>query len=211
MTPATEWITPAEAGLGLILLLPEGVGGAALAAALHNLAVAAVVAPPSALPGLRPACDAAACALLGRADVEAALAAGADGVYLAGPERARAARLRLGERRLLGVESLASRHTAMLAGEAGADFVAFRAVDRSGRIQLDRLRALIGWWSGISVLPCAAAGAITPAMVPALAAAGADFLAVEAGLWQHPEGAAMALGEIAAAVERPRPGARTLP
>jgi thiamine-phosphate pyrophosphorylase len=204
-----EWIAPEEAGLRLILLLPDGVGATALAGALRTVAAAAVVAHAPA--GLGPACAAAGCALLGRDDVDAALAGGADGVLLSAAGRAREARLRLGEGRLLGVEAGHSRHAAILAGEAGADFVTFGATDGSGRLDLDRLSGLVGWWSGISVLPCAAAGPITAGTVPALAAVGADFLAVDAAVWQHPDGAEAALAAIAAAIDRLPPGARGRP
>jgi thiamine-phosphate pyrophosphorylase len=203
-----EWLLPEEAGLRLILLLPDAIAAEALAEALPIASPAAVVAAPPDLGRLRTRCAAAGCALLARDDVAAALAAGADGAQIAGAAGAREARLRLGERRLLGVEVGASRHAAMLAGEAGADFVTFRAADQSGRIQLDRLSALVAWWSGLSVLPCAAIGEITADAVPALAAAGADFLAVEPSVWQHPRGAAEILGEIAAAIARPPRGAR---
>ena len=64
----------------------------------------------------------------------------------------------------------------MVAGEAGADYVTFRTGDP------DRLVELVGWWSDVSVLPCAAAGAVTPDMVMPLARAGAGMLAVTSGL-----------------------------
>jgi thiamine-phosphate pyrophosphorylase len=194
---ADEWISPDEAGLRLILHVSDGVAVEALEQALRTAPIAAVVAPVQALSRLRPVCAGAPCALLGEDDVEAVLMAGADGMLLAGPERARDARLRLGEGRLLGVDAGHSRHAAMLAGEAGADFLMFRATDRAGRADLRTLRAIVGWWSGISVLPCAAVAPITADAVAELWFAGADFLAVEPTIWQHAGDAATALAGVA--------------
>ena len=51
----------------------------------------------------------------------------------------------------------------------------------------------IRWWSEITVVPCVAIGGITLANAPPLIAAGADFLAVSSGVWEHPDGAAAAV------------------
>jgi thiamine-phosphate pyrophosphorylase len=198
---ADEWIFPDEAGLRLILHVPGGIAPAALEDALRAAPVAAVVAPAPVLARLRPVCAGAPCALLTDDDVEPA-ATTADGVLLAEPEGTREARLCLGEERLLGVEVGHSRHAAMLAGEAGADFVVFRATDRAGRPDLQILCGIVRWWSGIAVLPCAAAAPAAPEAVAELWAAGADFLAVEPAIWQHREGAAAALSELAATMGR---------
>ena len=53
-------------------------------------------------------------------------------------------------------------------------------------------------------VPCVAIGGIAVETARGLAAAGADFLAVSAGVWSHPEGPAAAVSafnrEIAAGV-----------
>ena len=102
----------------------------------------------------------------------------------------RQARTLLGENAIIGVTCHASRHLAMLAGDAGADYVAFGAFfdtktkDTIARPSLD----ILTWWQEVMEPPCVAIGGITPENGGTLAAAGADFLAVSGGVWQHPEG-----------------------
>ncbi|HXL70704.1 MAG TPA: thiamine phosphate synthase, partial [Rhizomicrobium sp.] len=48
--------------------------------------------------------------------------------------------------------------------------------------------ALLNWWSDVMVVPAVAIGGITVANAPTLVEAGADFLAVSAGVWEHAEG-----------------------
>jgi thiamine-phosphate pyrophosphorylase len=78
----------------------------------------------------------------------------------------------------------------MEAGEAGADYVAFGAFFPT-RTKEPKTRAdieLLRWWSEVMVVPCVAIGGITIENAPALVEAGADFLAVSAGVWEHPDG-----------------------
>lgn len=175
MSRESEWIEPEEAGLRLLLFLDDGIGGQVLAESLAAGPFAGVVAKgsPERLAALLPACRAVPCALLSLHDIAAA--AGVDGVHLAAAEVGEARR-RLGDAALIGAEAHASRHEAMVAGEAGADYVTFRTGDR------DRLVELVGWWNDVSVLPCVAAGAIFPDMVMPLARAGAGMLAVTSDL-----------------------------
>ena len=116
---------------------------------------------------------------------------GCDGVHIGQNDMDyRQARTLLGENAIIGVTCHASRHLAMLAGDAGADYVAFGAFfdtktkDTIARPSLD----ILTWWQEIMEPPCVAIGGITPENGGTLAAAGADFLAVSGGVWQHPEG-----------------------
>lgn len=124
-----------------------------------------------------------------RADIAAHV--GADGVHIGADDGAyAAARAVLGKDKLIGVSCYASRHRAIEAADAGADYVAFGAFFETGTKQ-PRARAttdLLEWWSPLMVVPCVAIGGITPANCPALVAAGADFLAAVSAVWQHPEG-----------------------
>ena len=96
---------------------------------------------------------------------------------------------------IVGVTCHDSRHLAMEAGEAGADYVAFgaffptRTKEPKSQADIDLLR----WWSETMVVPSVAIGGITIANAQALVDAGADFLAVSAGVWEHPEGAESAV------------------
>jgi thiamine-phosphate pyrophosphorylase len=78
----------------------------------------------------------------------------------------------------------------MNAGEAGADYVAFGAFFPTQTKEPKTVAdiELLRWWAEAMVVPVVAIGGITVANAPALIAAGADFLAVSAGVWEHPEG-----------------------
>jgi thiamine-phosphate pyrophosphorylase len=100
---------------------------------------------------------------------------GADGVHLdqADADIAGARRL-LGQDRILGVNGGSSRHAAMEAAEQGADYVALAADPE-----------LIAWWSELMIVPCVAMGGVTLENCAALAAAGADFIAADAAVWDN--------------------------
>ena len=116
---------------------------------------------------------------------------GADGVHLGqGDGDPREARKILGPKVQIGVTCHDSRHLAMEAGEAGADYVAFGAFyptttkDTHHRPE----PSILGWWTTLFELPCVAVGGITADNAAPLIAAGADFLAVSGAVWNHPEG-----------------------
>lgn len=114
----------------------------------------------------------------------------ADGVHLGqGDGDVRDAREILGREAQIGVTCHASRHLAMEAGEAGADYVAFGAFYPS-TTKTSEHRAepeILEWWSGLFELPCVAIGGITPDNCSPLVAAGADFLAVCSSVWNGDE------------------------
>ncbi|NWN33413.1 thiamine phosphate synthase, partial [Klebsiella michiganensis] len=106
---------------------------------------------------------------------------GADGVHL-GQEDGdpREARAVLGPQMQIGVTCHDSRHLAMEAGEAGADYVAFGAFYPTSTKETRHRPepVILSWWSALFELPCVAIGGITPENAPPLVKAGADFLAV---------------------------------
>ena len=111
---------------------------------------------------------------------------GADGVHLGqGDGDPREARAALGPSAQIGVTCHASRHLAMEAGEAGADYVAFGAFypTATKTVEHHAEPVLLSWWSSLFELPCVAIGGITPANAAPLVAAGADFLAVSGAVW----------------------------
>ena len=115
----------------------------------------------------------------------------ADGVPL-GQEDGdpREARKQLGPKVQIGVTCHDSRHLAMEAGEAGADYVAFGAFYPTTTKETTHRAepSILGWWTTLFELPCVAIGGITPDNAAPLIAAGADFLAVSGTVWNHPEG-----------------------
>ena len=124
---------------------------------------------------------------------------GADGVHLGQADGdPREARARLGPAAQIGVTCHDSRHLAMEAGEAGADYVAFGAFFPTATKETSHRPdpSILSWWSTLFELPCVAIGGITPANGRVLVEAGADFLAACGAVWGHPEGPAAAVREF---------------
>ena len=129
-------------------------------------------------------------------DMALAKRLGADGVHLGQCDGdPREARALLGPSAQIGVTCHDSRHLAMEAGEAGADYVAFGAFfPTSTKETLHRPDpSILGWWSTLFEIPCVAIGGITPENGRVLVEAGADFLAVCSSIWNHPQGPAAAI------------------
>ncbi len=131
---------------------------------------------------------------------------GADGVHL-GQEDGdpREAREVLGPDAQIGVTCHDSRHLAMQAGEAGADYVAFGAFHPTSTKEVRHRPepSILSWWSTLFEIPAVAIGGITPANAAPLVAAGADFLAVSGAVWGGDEAAAVrAFADVLAADRR---------
>jgi thiamine-phosphate pyrophosphorylase len=133
-----------------------------------------------------------------------AKACGADGVHLGQSDMTvKAARAILGADAIIGVTCHDSRHLALEAGEAGADYVAFGAFfptttkDVSHHADPD----ILTWWQAMIELPCVAIGGIGIETAATLADAGADFIAVSSAVWTHPEGAAAAVAAFNRALQ----------
>jgi thiamine-phosphate pyrophosphorylase len=115
---------------------------------------------------------------------------GADGVHLGQDDGdPRQARSILGPSVQIGVTCHDSRHLAMEAGEAGADYVAFGSFYPTTTKQVKHHPdpSILSWWATMFELPCVAIGGITPVNAPPLVEAGADFLAVSGAVWNGNE------------------------
>ena len=152
---------------------------------------------------LRPVAQRRGVAFLMNDRPDLALATGCDGVHV-GQEDASydEARRVLGLGRIVGVTCHASRHLAMEAAEAGADYVAFGAFFPSASKDAKHRAepAIIEWWSEIMTVPCVAIGGITPMNCAPLVEAGADFLAVIAAVWDDPQGPGAAVKAFGTAI-----------
>jgi len=136
-----------------------------------------------------------------RPDLAAKL--GCDGVHV-GQEDANYAEARrlVGRDRIVGVTCQDSRHLAMEAAEAGADYVAFGAFFPTAT-KTPKARAeleILTIWQEIMEIPCVAIGGITVDNAREVARAGADFVAVCAGVWSHADGPAAAVKALNAEV-----------
>lgn len=121
---------------------------------------------------------------------------GADGVHIGQDDTSYAeARRAMGPDRIVGVTCHDSRHLAIEASEAGADYVAFGAFfptqtkEPKSHAEIE----LLSWWSELMVVPVVAIGGITVGNAKPLIEAGADFLAASAGVWDFAEGPAAAV------------------
>ena len=120
----------------------------------------------------------------------------ADGVHIGQDDTPYAqAREIVGKNAVVGVTCHDSRHLAIDAAEAGADYVAFGAFyptqTKDAKTGADI--ELLHWWAEIMTVPVVAIGGITVENAPPLIEAGADFLAVSAGVWNHADGPAAAV------------------
>jgi thiamine-phosphate pyrophosphorylase len=131
-----------------------------------------------------------------------------DGVHIGQSDGTFAnARRAVGPSRIVGVTCHDSRHLAIEAADAGADYVAFGAffptTTKEARTRADP--EILEIWQEIMVTPCVAIGGITPANCRPLVTAGADFIAASSGVWSYPEGPGAAVAafnaEIAAGLE----------
>lgn len=123
---------------------------------------------------LMPLCHHYGTAFIISRNVDLAKETGADGVHLTAQDMPiEEARRILGDDIIIGASARDSKHFAMEAGETGADYISFQPKTE-----------LIAWWAETMETPCVALGDITPEACAALAAAGADFVALSS-IWDE--------------------------
>ena len=131
-------------------------------------------------------------ALLLDGHVDLVARAGADGAHLTGLEAFTGALEQLKPERIAGIGGLESRHDAMTAAEAGADYVMFGEPDASGaRPSFAAVEERIAWWAEVFEIPCVGYAASLDEVAP-LVKAGADFVALGDWAWQHDAAKAIA-------------------
>ncbi|MBL6932010.1 MAG: thiamine phosphate synthase [Rhodospirillales bacterium] len=140
---------------------------------------------------LRPITQDRGVAFLLNDDPAMAAETGCDGVHVGQEDMIyRDAREIVGPDAIVGVTCHDSRHLAMEAAEQGASYVAFGAFYPTGTkdAKAHSDPEILNWWSEDMVVPAVAIGGITVDNCTPLIAAGADFLAVIAGIWDYEEG-----------------------
>jgi thiamine-phosphate pyrophosphorylase len=177
-------------------ILAEALSGGDVAAQQIRLKDADDAAIEAAVTALKPAAQRAGVAVILNDRPELAAEFDCDGVHV-GQEDATLAEARrlVGRNPNVGVTCHDSRHLAMVAAEEGADYVAFGAffptTTKTPKTGADP--EILSIWQETMATPCVAIGGITVATARSLAAAGADFLAVAAGVWAFPDGPAAAV------------------
>jgi thiamine-phosphate pyrophosphorylase len=112
------------------------------------------------------------------------------------------ARAIMGEEHIVGVSCYDSRHRAMELGEKGADYVAFGAFypTQTKEAKTSVTPEIIEIWTTFTTVPCVAIGGITADNLGPIVEAGADFIALTGGVWNHPDGAEAGAKAIKAAI-----------
>jgi len=119
--------------------------------------------------------------------------AGADGSHLNGSTALAAAISALKPQRIAGAGDLPTRHDAMIAAEAGVDYVMFGEPDSRGRRpSFAAVVERVAWWSELFEIPCVAYAERFDEMGE-LCMAGADFIAVGDAAIADPRACAAAL------------------
>jgi thiamine-phosphate pyrophosphorylase len=187
---------PAFEPAAFVPVLQAALDGGPVAALQIRLKPASDDQIRAAVKALLPVCHAKNVAVILNDRPDLAVELGCDGVHVGQEDASYAeARRLMGPDRSVGVTCHDSRHLAMEAAERGADYVAFGAFfptttkEAKTKADID----LVGWWSDLMTVPCVAIGGITVENCQPLIEAGADFLAVSGGVWNHPEGPAVAV------------------
>lgn len=176
--------------------LDAALGAAEVAAVQIRLKPAGDEEIRAAVIRLKPICHAHGAVVLLNDRPDLARATGCDGVHIGQGDASLAeARRTMGKQAMIGVTCHDSRHLAMEASEAGADYVAFGAFFATGtkETQYRPTPEILTIWQETMEPPCVAIGGITVENAAELARAGADFVAVSGGVWNHPEGPAVAV------------------
>lgn len=190
--------------------LAAACGAGDIAAVLLRLAEGDERSQVKRLKALAPLAQAHGAAVLVAATPAVATRGGGDGIQVRGGDGAalKAAIDALQPERIVGAGDLRSKHDAMQAGEAGVDYVMFgepRADASLPDFGLVRERA--AWWAELFAIPCVA---FAPGLdqVAALAATGAEFVALGDAAWDHAGGVAAAVGQALAAIANVEAAAR---
>ncbi|MBJ3762862.1 thiamine phosphate synthase [Maribius pontilimi] len=124
--------------------------------------------------------------------------AGLDGVHLAdGARNVRAARKALGGDAIVGAFCGNTRHDAITAGEAGADYITFGPLGGAGAgAEVLADPDLFAWWSEVIELPVVAEGGLVEETIASLSEI-TDFISLGDEIWRHDDPAGR-LSELAA-------------
>ncbi|MDG1286551.1 MAG: thiamine phosphate synthase [Rickettsiales bacterium] len=206
-------ITPPQFELSeFILQVEEALAAGDIACLQLRLKEASDEEIREAAKALIPICHSHGTAFMVNDSVEIALEVGADGVHLGQEDlegtSVKAIADKLPEGVILGVTCHASNHLAMEAGEQGAAYVAFGAFYETTSKPKEKLEKwgtptteLLEGWTQFTTIPSVAIGGITPDNCKPLVQAGADFIAVITGIWDHAQGAGAGVRAYNAAIQ----------
>jgi thiamine-phosphate pyrophosphorylase len=193
--PRLYLVTPQDTA-GLADKLAQALGAADVAAVLLRLPQTDERTHVNQAKALAPIVQDKGAALILDGHPDLAVRAGADGAHLTGTDALNEALATLKPARIAGCGGLESRHDAMLAAEAGADYVMFGEPDENGsRPSFEAIAERIAWWAEVFEIPCVGFAASLDEVEP-LAQAGADFIAVGDCVFADTRGCAAALVDV---------------
>jgi thiamine-phosphate pyrophosphorylase len=206
LTPRLYLVTPPLGySASFAVKLAAALEASDVAAVLVRLAAADAATLIDRVRALAPAAQDRGVALLVDGHPGIVAPAGADGAHLDGIAALNAALPGLKPDRIAGCGGLDTRHDAMTAAERGTDYVMFGRPDPGGRRpDFGAVADRVAWWAELFEVPCVG-WAETFDEVEALAAAGADFVAIGDLVWDHPDGPGVTLAAAAARLNRREP------
>jgi thiamine-phosphate pyrophosphorylase len=188
---------PVKDAAAFARLLEPALGAADVAAVLLRLAPGEESELVERIKLLAPIAERAGAALILEGHADLVGRSGADGAHLTGIRAVEDAVARLKPNGIAGAGGMTTRHDAMLAAEADADYVLFGEPDLNGeRPSLSAIEERVAWWAEVFQPPCVAYAKQLDE-VGALAAAGADFVAIADFVWDDPRGPAAIVAEAA--------------
>jgi thiamine-phosphate pyrophosphorylase len=194
--PRLYLVAPQDAA-ALANQLADALGAADIAAVLLRLPATDERGQVNHVKALAPTVQDRGAALLLDGHPDLAARAGADGSHLSGIDALGSAIATLKPARIAGCGGLETRHEAMVAAEAGADYVMFGEPDvHGGRPAFEAIMQRVAWWAEVFEIPCVGFAATLDEVEP-LAAAGADFIAIGDCVFGAGHGAAAAVADAA--------------
>lgn len=104
--------------------------------------------------------------------------------------------------KMVGAAGLRGRHDAMLAAEAGVDYVFTGRLDLTeGDAPHDKTLAFADWWAPLFEIPCVALAGRSVDGVGAIVATGVEFVGLRAAVWDEAGGPAAAVAAANAAID----------
>jgi thiamine-phosphate pyrophosphorylase len=186
----------------LVASLPALLDKADIAAVLVRLATTDQRTMITRIKTLAPIIQNSGAAMLVDGHAELVARGGADGAHLPGLAPLQDALPSLKPDRIAGCGGLTTRHNAMAAGEAGADYVLFGEIDSKGqRPSTDAIAERLQWWAELFEPPCVGYAASLQE-AEQFAAAGGDFILVGDVIWNDPRGAAAVLVDAQNAIKQ---------
>lgn len=156
---------------------------------------------------LMPAIAAAGAMLILEDDTQAMGRSGADGLYIAkNLDRLKDAVARFSPKRIIGYGGARSRHAAMEAGEAKADFLFLGDLEGDIRPEPHPKNLVLGeWCAEVMQLPVAVMGGSALESALTVAECGVDFVAMGRAVFAHPDGPEAAVARINDLLEEKAP------